>query len=205
MATKPTAKLNWTLTNPSVRVEPSVGKKESGYAANERPTYEEFNWALFNLSEWENYLEEATDELIAVAPNTLGIYAAIVGSGGVATHSTLLAALSDAAVGPGARVYVMANHAETVNTQIQCSKNDMVVECGPGVVFTFGTAPVCMRVTALRFTLMGGRFVNFSKGISFDAVSRYGKVKDSFFNTVATEVEDLTPTTETIIVNTITE
>lgn len=202
---KPTAKILWTKTNPSARVEPSGSKKESGYSVNERPTFEEFNWLLYDINDWIEYLESVTDGLNAVAPNTLSIYRAIVGTGGVATHATLNAAMTDAGVVPGSRILVMANYVETVNTQIQCAKNDITVDCSPGVVFTQGAATTCLRVTGLRFTLRGGRFVNFTKAISFDAVSLYGKVLESFFNAVATEVEDLTPGESTIIANTVTE
>jgi hypothetical protein len=206
MATKPSSSPDWTLTNPSVRQEPTSGKKNTGWGAGEKPPRQFMNWLFFNLSEWKNYFEEVTDDLQAVTPNTLSVYRAIVGTGGTATHATLQAAFSDAAVVPGSRIFVMANHAETLTTQMQCAKNDITVECGPGVTFTQDVTPItALRVTGLRFVLLGGRFVNFSKAISVDNVSNYAKIKGSFFNACGVEVEDLTTGQQTIISETFTE
>ena len=79
---KPTSKPNWTLGNPSfgtVTIEPSAGKKQTGWTAGERPPHQTMNWLFYNIgTEWIDYLEGVTDALL----NLQGIFDAVVGTGG---------------------------------------------------------------------------------------------------------------------------
>ena len=57
MAVQPTENLpNWNPTNPSDRVEPSGSKKLQGYMPEEPLPAQHFNWLLYSISLWLQYL-----------------------------------------------------------------------------------------------------------------------------------------------------
>lgn len=71
MATKPLVIPRWatvptidgTSGQPNI-IEPSSGKKDVGFARRERPPRQDHNW-LFNVNyQWQQYLEEVTDDLL---------------------------------------------------------------------------------------------------------------------------------------------
>lgn len=59
---KPASKLDWvTDDSPLKIIEPSAGKKALGFTAEEKPTFQMFNW-LFNITDkWRAYFETTTD------------------------------------------------------------------------------------------------------------------------------------------------
>ena len=65
MATKPTvANDDWTDGDSAKVTEPSAGKKLAGFIA-EKPAFQHHNWLWWRSSEWLQYLEDVTDELLS--------------------------------------------------------------------------------------------------------------------------------------------
>lgn len=60
---KPDAKTIWTNATPGNRLEPGGSKKNTGYIAGERPGFKTWNWLIYNLGLWTDYLEDATNTL----------------------------------------------------------------------------------------------------------------------------------------------
>ena len=60
---KPDAKTIWTNATPGNRLEPGGSKKNTGYIAGERPGFKTWNWLIYNLGLWTDYLEDITDTL----------------------------------------------------------------------------------------------------------------------------------------------
>ena len=65
---KPGSNLEWCNLNPidptslqPAIIEPSGGKKNSGFLRLEKPPRQDFNWALNTAGEWERYFETFTD------------------------------------------------------------------------------------------------------------------------------------------------
>ena len=191
---KPTEKTLWTKTNPTQRVEPSGSKKEAGYATDERPDPKGFNWLLYIMNEWIEYLESVTDDFIGYQ----SIYAAFVGTGGLATHATLNDAIADVAA--GSRILVL--NSATIDTPQSISKNRIQVEFQPGVIYTKGTAQYGLQIQADYVRIIGGEFENFSGGsdaaIRVDASSDHCKVSGTHFRNVNETVEDANGTASVV-------
>jgi hypothetical protein len=69
MATKPSSKTEWTLTNPSfgtVTVEPSGAKKITGWQAAERPAHQYMNWIHYITDAWVKYFEDPVGQIATV-------------------------------------------------------------------------------------------------------------------------------------------
>lgn len=195
---KPTSKPDWTVSNVNfgtVTIEPTSGKKITGWTSGERPPFQTMNWLFYNIDQWIDYFD-------AVFP---GIYTAITGAGDGATHATLAAALADGAVPAGARILV--KDSETINTTIQVTKNNVRIEFMPGITFSKGTAGTGLQISADGVKIVDGRFAAFSSGgdkaILIDAGSDYTQIRDTRFASCTTEVDDLAATTS--ILGTITE
>jgi hypothetical protein len=61
MAAKPSSKPDWTVGNPSigtVTVEPSAGKKQTGWQSAEKPGYQYMNWLFWNITQWINWVSD---------------------------------------------------------------------------------------------------------------------------------------------------
>lgn len=195
---KPSSRPLWTVGNPSfgtVTIEPTGGKKLTGFTSGERPAFQTMNWLIYNLDQWIEYFD-------AVFP---GIYHAIVGAGAGASHATLAAALADVAVPAGARILIQDS--ATVNATIQVTKNNVQLEFMPGVTYSKGSATTGLQISADGVRIMGGRFAAYSggsdKAILIDAGSDYTMIRDIRFANCTTEVDDLASTTS--ILGTITE
>lgn len=189
---KPTDYPLWTKTNPTVRTQPTAPKKETGWAPNERPPAEYFNWLFYNLGvEWLEYLESVTDAFIGYQ----SIYAAFVGTGGLATHATINDAIID--VSAGSKILVL--NSATINTIQSISKNRITIEFQPGVIYTKGTAQYALQVQADHCKIIGGQFLSFSgvsdAGIKVDVASDHTKIEGSHFQTCTQDVEDSATTT----------
>ncbi|MCP4481428.1 MAG: hypothetical protein GY817_01180 [bacterium] len=59
---KPTSKPEWTDGTPANREEPDGSRKSTGFLA-ERPPFQWWNWLIWIIGQWVNYLEEITDYL----------------------------------------------------------------------------------------------------------------------------------------------
>lgn len=183
---KPSSKTLWTKTNPTVRTEPSGSKKESGWAPNERPPAEFFNWLDYITNEWIEYLESVTDAFIGYQ----SIYAAFVGTGGIATHADINSAVTDVAA--GSKILVLDS--ATINTVQSISKNRLEVEFMPGVIYTKGSATCALQVQADYCRIKGGQFDNFNggsdAGIKVDAGADFAKIHDSHYKGCTESVAD---------------
>lgn len=79
---KPTSKPDWTESNPSfatVTIEPTAGKKITGWTADERPPYQTVNWLFYIVDQWIKYLESITDYKYktVLVRSTAGAYAVL--------------------------------------------------------------------------------------------------------------------------------
>lgn len=189
---KPTAKSNWTVGNPdfvNTTVEPSVAKKQAGWAPDEKPPAEFFNWLFYITDQWVDYFESITDAQFIAFDVIVGD----TGSNPAATHDTLQDAVDDVSL--GSNVSVLITEDQTINTTIDLSKSAWRIFCQPGVTFTKGsvTTGISMNATALEWH--NGRFVGFTTGgdkaFNFTASGTYGKVIGSrFVVSTDTEVDD---------------
>lgn len=183
---KPSSKPDWTSANPTVRTEPSGSKKNSGWATNERPAYQFFNWLFFNIDEWIDYLESVTDAFVGYQ----SIYSAFVGTGGLATHASINDAITD--VPAGSKILVL--NSATINTVQSISKNNITVEFKPGVIYTKGTAQYAIQVQADHAKIVDGIFEGFSggsdAGIRVDNTSDFSKIRDCHFKNCTVGVDD---------------
>lgn len=189
---KPTSKTLWTKTNPTVRTEPSGSKKETGWAPNERPPAEFFNYLEFITNEWVEYFESVTDAFTGYQ----SIYSAFVGTGSLATHADLNAAIVDVAA--GSKILVLTS--ATINTVQSISKNRIMVEFMPGVIYTKGSVANALRVQADYVRIVGGEFDTFSGGsdaaILVDAGADFAKIHDQHFKSCTADVTDNSGTAE---------
>lgn len=63
---RPSSTMDWTIGNPNfgtVTVEPTSGKKQTGWTPSEKPPSEFWNWLLYNSDAWIKYLTYQTDQL----------------------------------------------------------------------------------------------------------------------------------------------
>jgi len=191
MATKPASKPLWTETNPTVRIEPTGSKKEAGWAADERPPHEFFNWLFYNIGvEWLDYFEEVTD---AVAGFTQ-IYNAFVGTiapGGLATHASLNAVMADGGVPSNCNILVL--DAATINTTQQITKNGARITFLPSAIYTKGSASIGLEIQADEVSIYNGRFEDYTTGdaIKILAAADYTQIRDTRFDNCASEINDL--------------
>lgn len=189
---KPITKPSWmTGVSGSSVVEPTSGKKAAGWSVDERPAAEYMNWLMQNMSDWIDYI----DTVSAALESFNLYYAAVVGSGALATHSTLNAAI--AAVPAGARILVISD--QTLNVTQQITKNNVQIDINPGVTFIKGTATLGVQITATGVRINGGRFSGFSTGgdkaMQVDSGSEYTMLRDIRFSNCVTEINDLAGTT----------
>lgn len=188
---KPTSKINWTTGNPSfgtVTVEPSAGKKQTGWTASERPPFQVMNWLFFNILEWLNHFEATTDGLIALK----GTYDAVVGVGG--THGSLALLMADPNIATIKNVLV--TDPVTLTAPVVLNQNDMSFTFTPKAIIAKGVgANIALSITAERVRIMNGRFMNFSvagdKPIQLQAASKYCMISQNYFANCIATVEDL--------------
>lgn len=179
---KPASKPDWTLTNPGVRTEPTPTKKNNGWAADERPAYQFFNWLFFNISEWIEYLETETDILSSAFD------AVVAASGG--THTTLAAAIADAAIQPYDRILV--KDPEDLSTTVEISKAGLEIYFAPSATFTDNGAGTGLRLSQPNIRLYNGRMTAFATTcIDLTAAAKNCRVQDfNFGSTVTTDITD---------------
>ncbi len=70
-ATKPTLSPVWA-TDALTRVEPSAGQKATGWTNGQRPAHNVMNWLQGIIYDWQQYLEDATDQLESTKLNRSG-------------------------------------------------------------------------------------------------------------------------------------
>jgi hypothetical protein len=186
---KPTSKPAWVPSDDPTKIsEPSSGKKAAGFIALEKPTYQQFNWLLNNISKWIDYFEQVTDQLAAE-------FNVVVGDtvdDPMATHATLQAAINDVSLGTNVRVLVKEDQA--IASTIQMTKNNWRVYFAPGVTFTKSGVTTGIQISASGVEIIHGRFSGFSTSgdvaIEFLAGGNYGRVLYSNFINCDTEIDD---------------
>lgn len=114
---KPSSKLDWIPSDDPLKIsEPSTALKNAGYAANQKPTFQDFNWFLNITDKWIDYFETETDQLVSGTANQiLGMNAAgtdtqyktIAATGPITvTHATGLVTIAMPAAGSAQAGYV---------------------------------------------------------------------------------------------------
>ena len=187
---KPTSNIDWTVGNPSfgtVTVEPSSGKKITGWTASERPAHQVMNWLFFNIWEWIKYFEMATDGLVALQ----GTYDAVVGAGG--THSDLASLMADPAIATKKNILVISP--QTLTAPVVLDQNDMNFTFTPKAFLARGPgANVGLSITAQRVRILNGRLINFStagdKAIELTSASKYCMISQCYFLSCDTIIDD---------------
>jgi len=179
---KPTETLPlWTDGDPAKQIEPSSGKKETGWILAEKPPFQWFNWLLYSIGLWLSYFEDTTDQLKA---DVTGDFNISVGSG--KQYATLAEALVAAVSGDALLVF----SDESVSTNIVIAQNNLRIKFRPGVTFSqSGGATICLDVTGDRVEIESARFNNFATGIRYQAGADYGRVKTCNFVNCTTPVD----------------
>jgi hypothetical protein len=115
MASKPSQVLAWA-TGGSI-VEPSAGKKVTGFVSNEQPPAEHFNWILNLLDQWTDYIND---------PDSISL-----GSGLLATlANAILPRITASAAANATSPYTLL--ASVGNTRILLGASD---SAGAGIIF----------------------------------------------------------------------
>lgn len=188
---KPASKPDWTVGNPdfaTVTQEPTNTKKEAGWLPDERPPREYMNWLFFNIHEWIEYFEGATDGLLL----QLGQFDAVVGFGG--THATINDLMGDPGIATLKNVLITNQSAPAVNQVIN----------QPGMNFTFkpqaaiiggGGATIGLTVDAVRVRIFNARMTGFNGGgevgLRLTANAKNCLVSGCMFNDDTTTLDDL--------------
>lgn len=187
--TRPTSTPAWTQGNPSQQLEPTVSEKFGGYVANQRPPAKKWNWLLGNVSDWIDWLDYATQALLATV---LGSYDAVVGTAG--THATINDLMTDPNIATKYRVLVLT--AQTLAATQIINKNDIEFVFKPSAVYSKGAGgSPGISITAQRVRIRGGRFASWNtagdKAIQLEAASRNCLIDSPMFYDCDTAVNDL--------------
>lgn len=187
---KPPSHIDWTDGDSSKVLDPGSSKKLLGWQANERPPFRFMNWLFWRIDAWLKYFEETTDALQFSIPT----YDAYIGTGGMATHSSIQAAINDPNFPVGGRMLVLENY--TVDTTIQITKNDVEIQFKSGVTYSKGTASDGIQISASGVKILYGRFINFNPGraIVIDSGKNYVTVFNARFANNETDIDDLSLT-----------
>jgi hypothetical protein len=194
---KPILKPNWMTGYVGENaVEPTVGKKAAGWAADERPPAESFNWMFQSFSDWANYLDEISGKI-----ESLNIqYKAIVGtisSSSPATHATLAAALADVAVPNGSKILVLET--QNLAAPVTISKNFIEIEFASNVSLVKSAGSIGLIIQGVNTRIKGGRIASYStvgdKAIQVQAGAKNTILRDIVFANCNIEIEDLSTNT----------
>ena len=184
---KPTSTPDWTLGNPSfgtVTVEPSAGKKLTGWSPSERPPAEFINWLFFNTDEWIKYLDGEVDLLLAGKLE----YDAIVGVGG--THADLATLMADPLAGSTIK-NVLITDPQTLTASVTFDEDDMTFTFTPKAVLADGGAGTGIIVDAERVRILRVRMINFTtEAISVLGTAKYTMIHECFFASNTATITD---------------
>lgn len=194
---KPITKPSWMTGYVGANaVEPTVGKKAAGWAADERPPAESFNWMFQSWSDWVDYLDEVSGKIEALTIQ----YKAIVGTvapGNPATHATLAAALADVAVPNGSRILILES--QTLAAPVTISKNFIEIVFASNVSLIKGAGSQGLIIQGLNTRIIGGRMSSYSTGgdkaIQVQAGAKNTILRDIVFANCNIEIEDLSTNT----------
>lgn len=171
--------IGWAPASEAAIEEPSNGKKTTGFLPEEEPPSQWFNWFWKLVSNWTKHLELSSFDII-------------VGASAYATHTTLAAALADAAYTTNKRVLLLDS--ATLASTITLNKAGWRIYAAPGVTYTAGAATKAFSVTAARCEIRSLRLSGFTTGIEFTSAGDYGRVADCYFASCTTEIDESTAT-----------
>lgn len=192
---KPIKKPSWlTGYSGSNSVEPSVGKKSSGWAADERPPAQYFNWLFQIVSDWIDYVDSVSS-LIEMASYQYKAIIGTVGVGSPATHATLAAALADSAVPNGSRILILED--QNLSAPVTITKNFIEVHFAGGKSLIKSAGTQGLIIQGLNCRIIGGRIAGYStagdKAIQIQAAAKNCMIRDVVFASCNTEIDDLAP------------
>jgi hypothetical protein len=177
---KPTVtKVAWTDGDVLKQIEPSSGKKTTGWIWKEKPPFEWMNWLFYSLGLWTTYFDGAVDWLKA---RKSGEYDILVGAG--LDYATLADALVDAT--PGQSILVCSD--QVLNSTILIATNNLYIRFKPGVTFSAGSASTGIELSGSRVFFDYARLNGFSIGIQVNAGSNYSRLNNCFFVSCTTPV-----------------
>lgn len=154
LTTPPSSDPNWIIANPGNGVEPTGSLKNAGYATNQRPTFQNFNWLFYNVTLWIRWFYLS----ITTLNNAAIFYDASIGTGG--TYADINAAMADSGLPVGSTLLILNSLALTSTQQI--TKNNTSIVLKPGVVLSNSGAGTGIRVSATRCRIKGGKMSGFS-------------------------------------------
>lgn len=194
---KPTLKPSWMTGYVGVNaVEPTGGKKTAGWAADERPPAETWNWLQQNMSDWIDYVDSISGKIEALTIQ----YKAIVGTisaGSPATHATLAAALADVAVPNGSRILILET--QNLAAPVTISKNFIEIVFASNVSLVKSAGSQGLIIQGLNTRIIGGRMASYSTGgdkaIQVQAGAKNTILRDIVFSNCNIEIEDLSTNT----------
>lgn len=188
---KPDRFIDWVPDgDPGKVTEPSNPKKDLGFLPDERPSPFHHNWLFFKLDQWQKYFESVTDEFLA----TLGLFDAVVGSGGLATHATIQEAHDDGGIGPGSTILVIESLVFAAPQLI--TKAGIEILCKPNVTLSKGSGGTGLDIGAsangfrMRFGRMSGWGGGGEKAFNIDAAADFVILRDIRFAGNTKDVED---------------
>lgn len=151
---KPSSHLDWTIGNPNfgtVTIEPTTGKKLTGWTPGEPPAGQHFNWILYNADQWDKYLETKTDNhetrLVTLENSLFSTNLTQEVPTGVADGSNLNFTLSQAPSNP-ANTFVFVDSA-------LIPRNEYIVT-GRNIIFNAGFAPAAGSNVMAIFVIQTG-------------------------------------------------
>lgn len=153
--------------------------------------------AINGVTVESNITDKRLNLPVAAAGNATGFvgYDAVVGDLSIigVTHSTLKAAIDDAAILAGAKILVIGS--ETINITPDVNKDDLTIEFKGSATLTKGTANTGLLISSDGVKVLNGRFASFSvggdKAISIAATFQYCMIRNIRFLNCDTEIEDL--------------
>lgn len=159
---KPTSKPDWTVGNASfgtVTIEPSAGKKQTGWTKAERPPFQIMNWLFYNINDWINYFEAEVDAALAAKTE----YDAVVGVGG--THATLADLMADADTIAGLNKNILVVSPQTLTAPVTIAVDFMRFFFKPGATLFKGTgANRALVIDSNSVKIVNARIENFNGG-----------------------------------------
>lgn len=136
---KPSSKPEWTVGNPNfgtVTIEPTGGKKITGWTPGEAPPIQYMNWLFYNTDQWIDYFEGITDGILANITTIMGsLFSTNMVQeipSGTADGSNVAFTLSQVPSSP-ANVFLFGNSLLIPRTEYSMS--------GKNITFNGGSAP----------------------------------------------------------------
>lgn len=191
----PNKKLDWTRGNVNqgtITVEPSTAKKEMGWNVDERPPRETMNWLFWNVTEWQDYVQELGEQI----EGQLGEWDAIVGAGGThADINALMTAINTPSSGfENARNILVTTTLPTAAVQI-IDVEGMNFSFKAQAGFLKNGSSIGLQIDAPRVRILNARFSSYITGgdipLELTANAKNCFVQGCSFHNSDTDINDL--------------